>query len=320
MNNVAIIADDRFTHHLTGLGHPERPSRYLAIINALEKAQLKTKENSIIPRSATEEEILYCHTKEYLELVKAEVELCKNSKVQTGELMLSTGDAQICPDSYEIAKLAVGATLNGVDSVLGNSFSSAFCVVRPPGHHACSNAGMGFCIFNNIAIGARYAQKKYGVERVLIADWDIHHGNGTQEIFEDDPSVFYFSTHRSPFYPGTGLKNEHGIGPGVGTTLNVPIDANSNDRVEILKAFKIDLVDAMKKFKPNLVMISAGFDAHYLDPLGGFHLQSDDYAKLTEILKQIADEHCNGKIVSVLEGGYSLQALAECAVAHVKHL
>jgi len=318
---VAIIADVRYTQHLTGPGQPESPARTTSIIKALEDAGLKTSQNTLLPREATDQEILLCHTPAYLQLVKDEIKLCASSPWQDGSLCLSTGDVQISPASLEIARLAVGGALVAVDAVMQQKAASAFCVVRPPGHHACSNLGMGFCLFNNIAIAARYAQKHYQIERVLIVDWDIHHGNGTQEIFEEDPTVFYFSTHRAHYYPpGTGLAKQKGVGKGLGTVMNFPIEAGPLDREEVINAIQNNLKAAMKSFKPQLVLISAGFDAHHRDPIGGFHLTEDDFAILTHSVQEIANAYAGGKLISILEGGYDLVGLAASAVSHVKAL
>jgi len=206
-----------------------------------------------------------------------------------------------------------------VDAVVEGRAQNAFCVVRPPGHHANADRGMGFCIFNNVALAARYAQRRHGLERVLIADWDVHHGNGTQDIFYADGSVFFFSTHQHPWYPGTGSAEETGEGAGRRTTLNCPFPAGSG-RAEILGAFQQKLLPAARNFKPDLVLISAGFDSRAGDPLGGFTLSDGDFADLTALLLEIAGSYAGGRLVSVLEGGYSLEGLAAAAEAHVKAL
>lgn len=208
--------------------------------------------------------------------------------------------------------------MNAVDSVVNGQVRNAFCAVRPPGHHATPIRGMGFCIFNNIAIGARYAQRRHGLDRVLIVDWDVHHGNGTQDIFYEDDTVFFFSTHQSPWYPGTGDRSETGEGKGKGTTMNVPLPAGSQE--EVLAAFRQGLVQAADKFKPDMVMISAGFDSRRGDPLGQFRLTDEDFADLTRIMMDVAEKHAEGRIVSVLEGGYSLEGLGAGVVAHVRTL
>lgn len=313
---VYIVSDPAYARHRTGYGHPEQPARAAVITQALEKAALKSASNTLTPRPATEKEILLCHTQPYFQLVQKEVRALSGSNET---FMLSTGDAVISADSFEIALLAAGGVLTAVDRIMQEPGSNAFCVVRPPGHHACSDRGMGFCLFNNAAVGARYAQQKYGIRKVLIADWDVHHGNGTQEIFYQDPSVFYFSTHEKGNYPGTGIQEETGEGPGRGYTLNFPIRPGAMSSFEVMKAFEI-LREQMKSFQPELVLISAGFDAHAEDPLGHFNLSDHDFATLTGIMKDIAQEHAKGRLVSILEGGYNLQALASACVAHVKRL
>ena len=254
---------------------------------------------------------MLCHTPEYVQLVRREI--------AAGARMLSTGDTAVSEKSLEVALEAAGGLLNAVDAVVGREAKNAFCVVRPPGHHASPDRGMGFCIFNNIAIAARYAQKKHGIGKVLIADWDVHHGNGTQDTFYRDGSVFFFSTHQSPWYPGTGKTWETGEGKGRGTTLNAPFPAGAG-RVEIVGAFRDKLVKLANEFKPELVMISAGFDSRLGDPLGKFTLDDRDFADLTGILLEIAERHAGGRLVSVLEGGYSLEGLGAAAASHVEAL
>lgn len=309
---IYFVSDPEYTTHHTGEGHPEQPARVTVLDRALTQTGLKTSKNTLSPRLATEPEVLFCHTLPYFHIVQREVAALKGSP-QT--VFLSTGDALICEHSFDTALLAAGGVLTAIDKVINNTGSTAFCLVRPPGHHACSSRGMGFCIFNNIAIAARYAQQRYGIKRVLIADWDVHHGNGTQEIFYADPAVFYFSTHEKGLYPLTGMPQETGEGPGLGYNLNYPILPNPQARVNVIEAF-LKLRDQMKTFKPELVLISAGFDGHEADPLGHFNLTDNDFAELTRIVKAIADEHAQGRLVSVLEGGYNLQALASAGCAH----
>ncbi|HYM12699.1 MAG TPA: histone deacetylase, partial [Bryobacterales bacterium] len=221
--------------------------------------------------------------------------------------------------SLDGALYAVGGVLNAVDAVMAGQARNAFCVVRPPGHHARPDQGMGFCVFNNVAIAARHAQHQHGVERVLIADWDVHHGNGTQDIFYSDGSVLFFSTHQHPWYPGTGRAEETGMGKGKGATINCPFPAGSGRR-EILGAFREKLVPAAEAFKPGLVLLSAGFDSRLGDPLGLFTLNDEDFAELTKLMLELAAKHAGGRLVSVLEGGYNLSGLASAATAHVKAL
>jgi acetoin utilization deacetylase AcuC-like enzyme len=215
--------------------------------------------------------------------------------------------------------VAVGAALCAVDAVFGAEVLNAFCVTRPPGHHASSNLGMGFCLFNTVAVAARYAQEHYGAERVLIADWDVHHGNGTQDIFYEDASVLFFSTHQSPWYPGTGAASERGAGKGLGTTINCPFRAGAG-RDEILGVFRSVLMPATEEFRPDVVLISAGFDARVDDPLGHFRLIDSDFFDLTRLMMEIADTCCDSRLVSVLEGGYNLEGLASASEAHVRGL
>ncbi len=310
-NATALLADAVSKQHLTGEGHPERPERFDAVVSSIERAGLMATLAKIESRAAAEEEILYCHSRDYIEVVKRDL--------AHGARELSTGDTNVSPRSLDVALRAVGGVINAVDAVVSGKARNAFCVVRPPGHHARPNQGMGFCVFNNIAIAARHAQRKHKVERVLIADWDVHHGNGTQDIFYADGSVFFCSTHQHPWYPGTGRPEETGEGPGKGTTLNCPFPAGSG-RNEILGAFRKKLLPAADKFKPDLVMISAGFDSRLGDPLGRFTLTDEDFAELTTLMLEVADKHARGRLVSVLEGGYNLSGLASAATAHLKTL
>lgn len=265
----------------------------------------------IHPRMATDDDLHLVHTKHYLEVVRHDL----HRKSRT----LSTGDTGLNEHSETSAMVAAGAAVAAVDSVFGTPLKRAFAAVRPPGHHATASRGMGFCIYNNVAIAARYARKTYGVDRVLIADWDVHHGNGTQDIFYSDPAVFFFSTHQWPWYPGTGAADETGEGAGKGTTMNCPFPAGSG-RTEILGAFRKKLMPAMDAFKPDLVIVSAGFDSRRGDPLGRFTLTDGDFRELTDLALEIAAKHASGRLVSVLEGGYSMEGLARAVTAHVQTL
>jgi acetoin utilization deacetylase AcuC-like enzyme len=311
MQSTALFADPRCREHLREREHPERPERFDAVLDGLRRARLIDHLTRLETRSATIEEVLLCHTREYL--------LTAQHDIDAGYHYLTTGDTDITPNSWEIALAAAGGVLNAVDAVATGQARNAFCAIRPPGHHATPTRGMGFCIVNNIAIGARYAQKKHGLERVLIVDWDVHHGNGTQDTFYTDPTVFFFSTHQWPLYPGTGRADETGAGRGQGFTMNFPFPAFSG-RKEIFGAVENSLIPRMKEFRPNLVMISAGFDSRIDDLLGSFTLTDSDFADLTRIVMAIAGEYAVGRVVSVLEGGYNLSGLASAAAAHVEAL
>jgi len=266
---------------------------------------------AIPPRLATHDEIALCHARRYIQLAEREI--------HDGFHELSTGDTIISPKSFDAALRSTGGALNAVDAIIEKRVSNALSIGRPPGHHATPVRGMGFCIFNTTAIAARYAQKKHGVGRVLIADWDVHHGNGTQDIFYTDGSAFVFNTHQSPWYPGTGARNERGEGRGEGMILNCPFPAGSG-RKEILGAFQDQLISAADEIKPELVLISAGFDSRAGDPLGQFLLTDRDFADLTGVVREIADKHAGGRLLSVMEGGYSLTGLASGMRAHAEAL
>ncbi len=300
---TAFLADPVSKRHEPGPGHPESPARFDAVVKGLAQFGL----TPFPPRSATEDEIALCHTPRYIRTARHEVE--------EGFSQLTTGDTDLSHDTYDVALRAAGTVMYAIDLVCAGHASNAFCVVRPPGHHASANRGMGFCMFNNVAVGARYAQRRHGLERVMIVDWDVHHGNGTQDIFYDDGSVLFFSTHQYPWYPGTGAASETGEGKGEGLTLNCPLPSGAG-RTEIWQAFREKLLPAADRFHPDLVMVSAGFDSRLGDPLGQFTLADRDFADLTRMLRDIAAKHANGRLVSVLEGGYNLYGLAKAAQAH----
>ncbi len=318
MNNeshpeLALVLDQLFTRHVTG-EHPEHFSRYHALTDMFKTSGLAARLTKIESRTATLADLSAVHGDRYLALAKKEID--------SGFDQLSTGDTAVCPDSWLVASHAAGSVCAAVDELYSEESTHsrrAFCAVRPPGHHATPDRGMGFCIFNNVAVGARYAQRKYGVGKVAILDWDVHHGNGTQDIFYKDETVFFCSVHQSPWYPGTGMSDESGTGKGRGFTLNAPLPAGS-DMETIGEKIDTSFLTAMRKFKPELVMISAGFDSRLGDPLGKFRLLDEDYKTMTAWLRKIAGEFADGRLISVLEGGYSLEGLAAGVQAHVEAL
>ncbi len=310
-SRTGIIYHDRFLDHNTGPGHPERPDRLRSIVSHLREVKLWQELQHPIIDHAAEEWILKIHSQEHLDYVR---DACRR-----GAQVLDSGDTHASVDSYDVALLAVGGALSAVDAVAAGLLKNAFCAVRPPGHHAEHNAVMGFCLFNNIAIATRYAQLHHHVGRIAIVDWDVHHGNGTQHAFYDDPTVLFISLHQYPFYPGTGSRSERGAGAGEGYTLNFPMRAGSGEP-EYLDAFTSEILPALDDFKPEMLFISAGFDAQQDDPLANINLTEDTFAKMTGMVMEIAEKHCGGKIVSLLEGGYNLRALAGSVEAHLRAL
>jgi acetoin utilization deacetylase AcuC-like enzyme len=306
---TGFLYGDIYLKHHTGPGHPERPERLTAIVERFQQKGLQLV--PLKPAPAALEWITAVHAREYIERVKRDC--------QSGVGYVDTSDAPVSSDSYEAAVAAVGGVLGAVDAVMDGRIRNAFCAVRPPGHHSLTNHAMGFCLFNNVAIAARYIQQKHKLAKVLIVDWDVHHGNGTQAIFYQDPTVFYFSIHQSPFYPGTGSAKETGEGRGAGFTLNVPFPAGCGD-AEYKKAVEEKLKPAAAAFKPDFVLISAGFDACKGDLLGQMQVTPEGYAALTRVVKGIAEQYCHGRLVSILEGGYYLEGLAASAEAHVRVL
>ena len=307
---VGFLYHPSFLAHDPGPGHPEGPERLLAICDHLKRTGFWETLAHLEPPLATQETLALVHPARYI----LEIELaCRRGPVRLDL------DTAVSPGSWEAAVRAVGAVTLAVDQVLDGTLDGAFCAVRPPGHHALFDQAMGFCLFNTVAIAARHAQRRREVSRVLIVDWDVHHGNGTQEIFFNDPTVLYFSTHQFPFYPGTGAAGDVGEGPGRGFTINVPLPSGAGD-AELIGAFEGILVPKAMAFAPKLVLISAGFDAHRDDPLAGLAVTEAGYATLTRIVRRIADASAQGRIVSTLEGGYDLAALGASVDAHLRAL
>ena len=332
-NLLGFCTSPEFVNHLTGEHHPERPDRIRAIALAVRQAGLVDSPNpfpdfspgfhiqpvdspkmlELTPVPADLENIELVHNRKLIESIR---HVCQN-----GGGILDLGDTAVSPASFDVALLSCGAVLGCCDAVMDGRVRRAFAAVRPPGHHAEPDRAMGFCLFSNIAIAARYLQRKYGVHTVAIVDFDVHHGNGTQAAFEDDPSVLFISIHQHPktCYPGTGYDWESGEGPGRGTTLNIPMDPGSGD-AEYIAQFESKILPRLDLFKPEILLISAGFDAHTDDPLAQMELTEEGFETMTRMLVDAANVHCGGRIISALEGGYNLGALGRSVVRHLQAL
>ena len=308
---TAIVYDPRYLDHDTGAGHPERPERLSHAIRELEKQAWFERLQRVPPRPCERRWLETIHGGDYIDRAR---DACA-----AGQRYLDTPDVSVNASSWEIAVLAAGGALAVADAVVNGAADNGFALIRPPGHHAEHATALGFCLFNNAAVTARYLQRFHGLEKILILDWDVHHGNGTQHSFEADPTVFYVSTHQYPYYPGTGAKTENGVGAGVGATLNCPMSAGHGD-AEYREAFEELILPAARDFGPDAVLISAGFDAHRADPLGAINLSTGFYRWMTQRMMEVADVHAGGRLISLLEGGYDLEALARCIGVHLETL
>ena len=309
MNKTGYIFHPQYLKHDTQ-SHPENSGRLRAIQDRIKSSEIYPHLHFTEPRYATDDELKKNHDLDHINHVR--------NSCQNGTQNLD-GDTVICSESWDAAILSAGAGLTAVDKIISGELDNAFAAVRPPGHHAEKDHAMGFCLFNNVAIAARYAINKHKLNRVCIVDWDVHHGNGTQNSFYSDPSVYYSSIHQYPFYPGTGDKIETGTGDGLGTTLNFPLDAFSEDST-YLDIIGNKLIPKIQNFKPDLIIISAGFDAHEDDPLGQMKVSSDCYRKMTSMILKLSEEVCDGRLLSMLEGGYNHKALADSVLNHVDAL
>ena len=308
---TGFVYDERFLEHNAGPHHPERRERLESTIAHLQCEEWFERLEAV-PISPCDRS--WIETVHDGELVDRAHEACRD-----GLPFLDVADVGICPDSYDIALLAAGGALALADGVARAEIDNGFALSRPPGHHAERNVALGFCLFNNVAIAARYLQRKYGLDKILILDWDVHHGNGTQHTFESDPSVLYVSTHQYPYYPGTGALGEDGEGRGRGATLNCPMPAGAGD-TEYERAFTERILPKVNAFAPQAVILSAGFDAHAADPLAQIRLSTNFFAWMTERMMEVAERHAGGRLISILEGGYNTEVLPLCVAAHLELL
>lgn len=306
---TTVFTSAQFEQHQTGR-HPENPIRIEVLREMIEDLPEEQRPQTGSFQAATLLDLERVHSQAHIKNV--------HDVADAGGGHLDA-DTVVSPKSYEVALLAAGAACKAVSLVTSSAETNALCLIRPPGHHAVPDHAMGFCLFNNVAVATRYAQQVCGLQRILIVDWDVHHGNGTQDVFYDDETVTFFSIHRFPFYPGSGDRDETGRGAGLGTTFNEPI-AFGTSREEYFQRFERTLQRAADRAKPELVLISAGFDAHRLDPIGSLGLETEDFARLTDLVTEVAETYCHGRIVSLLEGGYHPQALADSVKAHLLRL
>ncbi len=308
---TGFLYDSKFLEHNPGEGHPERKERLSAAIAYLQTRPWFSGLTQVAATAAERHWIEQVHDSAYVQRAK---NACLN-----GERFLDVTDVGISPQSYDIALLAAGGLLALSDRVVAGDIHNGFALSRPPGHHAERDAALGFCMFNNVAVAARYLQQHHGLDKILILDWDVHHGNGTQHTFEEDPSVLYVSTHQYPYYPGTGAASEDGVGMGRGATLNCPMRAGASDE-DYRNAFMQRVLPKIDTFKPDCVIISAGFDAHAADPLAQMSLSTEFFGWMSARLMEVADKHCSGRLISVLEGGYNVDVLPHCIEEHLRVL
>jgi len=305
---TGFLYDPRFLEHEPGAGHPERKERLSTSIAHLRQMPFFDALVPVEAVTADRQWIQAIHGDAYIERAR---ETCAN-----GVPFLDVSDVGVCDQSYDVAMLAAGSLMTMADRVARRELDNGFVMSRPPGHHAEQDMALGFCMFNNVAVATRYLQKEHGLDKILIVDWDVHHGNGTQHSFEEDPSVLYVSTHQYPFYPGTGASSENGVGAGAGATLNCPMPAGADDGL-YEAAWREQILPKIESFKPEMIVVSAGFDAHRADPLAQVNLSTEFFAWMTERLLEQANRHAGGRLVSILEGGYNVDELARCVATHV---
>jgi acetoin utilization deacetylase AcuC-like enzyme len=301
--------DPVYLQHDTGAGHPECSERLTATMNYLKGQSFFKQLHPVATRTADIQWLETVHNNNYIQRAR--------TTCDAGIPFLDSMDVSVSKKSFNVALQAAGSAMELADQIISAKIDNGFALLRPPGHHAENSMALGFCLFNNVAILARYLQQQHGLDRVLIMDWDVHHGNGTQHTFEDDPSVLYISTHQYPYYPGTGAWFETGIGRGVGATLNCPMAAGSGD-LEFEAAFMEKILPKIDQFRPEIFIISAGFDAHVNDPLGNINLSTEFFGWMTRVLMEQADKYAKGRLISLLEGGYNLKMLPLCIAEHLK--
>ena len=308
---TGFIYDERFLAHDTGPGHPERPERLTAVMSAIAHESSLASMRRLDARAADIDTLEHTHSLAYIDRAR--------HACASGAPFLDTSDVTISPASCDVAFLAAGAPLVLADAMVAGTIDNGFALLRPPGHHAEQNQAMGFCLFNNVAILARYLQSRHGLDKIAILDWDVHHGNGTQHSFEADPSVLYVSTHQYPYYPGTGAASETGVGRGQGATLNCPMPAGAAD-ADYERVFVDQILPKLDAFAPECIVVSAGFDAHCDDPLADMQLSTEFFSWMTTRMMEVAEKHAAGRLLSVLEGGYNLERLGDCVTVHLQSL